>query len=158
MIKKGLCLLLVVSMMFTLTGCSDIIGGAVFLFLVATGDDRADKDDVFDFVSENEEALLKAIENGDYSAFENQGIIKKIDADETVVVFSCGGSGIGSATSYVGFYYTPENDMVALWCAPLYATSLAPSGNGFEWQEANGDNRYYTEHICGHFYYYEASF
>ena len=35
---------------------------------------------------------------------------------------------------------------------------LAPSGNGFEWQEANGDNWYYTEHICGNFYYYEASF
>ena len=28
----------------------------------------------------------------------------------------------------------------------------------FEWQESNGDNRYYTEHICGNFYYYEASF
>ena len=31
-------------------------------------------------------------------------------------------------------------------------------GSGFEWREANGDNRYYVEHICGNFYYYEASF
>ena len=158
MLKKGFALLLAAIMVFSLSGCSDILGGAFFLFLVATGDDSADKDEVFDFVSENEEELLKAIEAGDYSAFENQGFIKDIDPDETVVDFSCGGAGVGSGTSYVGFYYTSENDMAAVWCAPSSASSLIPSGNGFEWQEANGDNRYFTEHICGNFYYYEASF
>ena len=158
MLKKGLALLLAVIMVFSLSGCSDILGGAFFLFLVATGDDSADKDEVFDFVSENEEELLKAIEAGDYSAFENQGFIKDIDADETVVDFSCGGAGVGSGTSYVGFYYSPNDDMTAVWCAPSSVNSLTASGNGFEWQEQNGDNRYYTEHICGHFYYYEASF
>ena len=158
MLKKGFTLLLAVIMVFSLSGCSDILGGALFLFLVATGDDSADKDEVFDFVSENEEELIKAIEAGDYSAFENRGFIKDIDAEETVVDFSCGGAGVGSGTSYVGFYYTSENDMAAVWCAPSSSSALAPSGNGFEWQEPNGDNRYYTEHICGNFYYYEASF
>ena len=85
MLKKGLALLLAVIMVFSLSGCSDILGGAFFLFLVATGDDSADKDEVFDFVSENEEELLKAIEAGDFSAYENKGFIKEIDADETVV-------------------------------------------------------------------------
>ena len=158
MLKKGLALLLTVIMVFSLSGCSDILGGAFFLFLVATGDDSADKDEVFDFVRGNEEKLLRAIETGDFSAFENQGFIKDIDADETVVDFSCGGAGVGSGTSYVGFYYTSENDMAAVWCAPSFASALTPSGNGFEWQEPNGDNRYYTEHICGNFYYYEAAF
>ena len=157
MLKKGLALLLAVIMVFSLSGCSDILGGAFFLFLVATGDDRADKDEVFDFVSENEEELLKAIEAGDYSVFENQGFIKDIDADKTVVDFYCGGYGIGSSTSYVGFYYTPNHDMGAIWCAPS-SGSLTPSENGYEWKEPDGDNRYYTEHICGNFYYYEASF
>lgn len=157
--KKIICLLLVLCTLFSLSGCSErILGSALFLFLVATGDDSADKDDVFEFVCENEEALLKAIENGDVSAFENKGFIKDIDADEAVVDFSCGGAGVGSGTSYVGFYYTAENDMTAVWCAPSSARTLTPSGNGFEWQETNGDNRYYTEHICGNFYYYEASF
>lgn len=158
MLKKGLALLLAVIVVFSLSGCSDILGGTFFLFLVATGDDSADKDEVFDFVRKNEEKLLKAIEAGDYSAFENQGFVKNIDADETVVDFSCGGAGFASSTSYVGFYYTPENDMAAVWCAPSSTSALTPSGNGFEWQEPNGDNRYYTEHICGNFYYYEASF
>ena len=71
----------------------------------------------------------------------------------------CGvGAGVGSGTSYVGFYYSSNDDMTAVWCAPSSVNSLTASGNGFEWQEQNGDNRYYTEHICGHFYYYEASF
>ena len=159
MLKKGKALLLAVIMVFSLSGCSDILGGALFLFLVATGDDSADKDDVFDFVSKNEEELLEAIEVGDYSAFENQGFIKDIDADETVVDFSCGGAGVGSGTSYVGFYYAPDDDMAALhWCGPRSADALKPAGAGYEWQEYKGDNYYFVEHICGHFYYYEASF
>ena len=156
--KKGLSLLLVVIMLFSLSGCSEILGGAFFLFLVATGDDSADKDEVFEFVCENEEELLQAIEDGDFSSFENQGFIKDIDADDTVVDFSCGGAGVGSGTSYVGFYYTPDNDMTAVWCAPSSASSMTPSGDGYEWREPNGDNRYYTEQISGNFYYYEASF
>ena len=154
MLKRGLGLLLAAMMLFSLSGCSS----AVFLFLVAAGDDRADKDEVFEFVCQNEEGLLEAIENGDFSAYENKGFLKEIDADETVVDFSCGGAGMGSGTSYVGFYYTSENDMAAVWCAPSSADGLTPSGNGFEWKEPDGDNRYYTEHICGEFYYYEASF
>lgn len=155
--KKGLSLLLVVIMLFSLSGCSDILGGAVFLFLVATGDDSANKDEVFEFVCEHEKELIEAVENGDFSAFENQGFIKDIDADDAVVDFSCGGAGVGSGTSYVGFYYTPDNDMTAVWCAPS-AGSMTPSGDGYQWRESGGDNWYYTEFICGNFYYYEASF
>lgn len=156
--KKVLCVCLIIVLCFSLTACSDLVGGAYYLYLIATGNDRADKAVIFEFVCENEEELLAAIHNGDFSAFENQGFIKEIDADETVVDFSCGGAGIGSGTSYVGFYYTPDKNMAAVWCAPSSADLLTPSGNGFEWQESKGDNRYYTEHICGNFYYYEASF
>ncbi|MBQ4564046.1 MAG: hypothetical protein IJA58_06160 [Lachnospiraceae bacterium] len=156
--KKSICVCLAFCMLFSLTGCSNVVGGAFFLLLAATTDDSANKEDVFEFVCEEKEALLKAIEDGDFSAFKNKGFIKSIDADTDVVDFSCGGSGVGSGTSYVGFYYTPGNDMTAVWCAPSSAGSLTPSGKGFEWRETNGDNWYYTEHICGNFYYYEASF
>lgn len=156
--KKIICVLLVFCMLFPLAGCAGVFGGALLHFFVAIGDDRADKDDIFEFVCENREELLTAIKDEDFSPFENKGFIKDIKPDEMVVDFSCGGAGIGSGTSYVGFYYTPDNDMAAVWCAPSSASSLTPSGSGFEWQEPNGDNRYYTEHICGNFYYYEASF
>lgn len=156
--KKILCLLLVMSMLLPLSGCSDILGGAVLLFAIVTSADNADRDDIFEFVCEKEDELLQAIKAGDFSAFENKGIIKSVDADEEVVDFDCGGAGIGSGTFYVGFYYSYNNDMKAVWCAPPSSESLLPCGKGFEWREPDGDNRYYTEHICGNFYYYEASF
>lgn len=157
--KKVLSLLMAVAMMVSLVGCSEEdIAGVFFLFLVATDDDRAEKEEVFDFVLENEEELRKAIEDGDFSAFENQGIVKDIDPYETVVDFYCGGAGVGSGTSYVGFYYSPDNDVTAVWCAPSSISDLTPSGDGYEWSETGGDNRYYTQRICENFWYYEASF
>jgi hypothetical protein len=48
--------------------------------------------------------------------------------------------------------------MTAVWCAPSSVYALSPWGNGYEWWEDGGDNHYYTEHICGYFYYYDASF
>ena len=157
--KKLICVFLVICMLFSLTGCAEkVLGSAVFLFLVATSDDSADEIGTTSRRWAVEEALLQAIEKGDFSTFENKGFIKSIDADEATVEFYCGGAGVGSATSEVGFFYTADNDMTAVWCAPSSASLLTPSGNGFEWQESNGDNWYYTEHICGNFYYYEASF
>lgn len=162
MLKKGLCLLLAVVLVFTLSGCADTLknlaGSIMLAVLTVLGDDSADQEHVFKFVRENEAELMEAIQRGDFSAFENQGIVKDIRAEKTVVDFSCGGGGIGSGTSYVGFYYTAEHDMAAVWCAPLSADLLKPAANGYQWQQKNGDNRYYTEHICGNFYYYEASF
>ena len=158
MVKKVFAFLLAVSMLLTLTGCSDLVGGLTFLAMVLMSDDSADKDEVFAFVQENEAALLKAIEDKDFSDYENKGFIKKIDSDIHVVDFSCGGAGVGSGTSYVGFYFTPDNDMTAVWCAPFSSSELTPYRKGFQWQEPDGDNRYYVEHICGNFYYYEASF
>ena len=121
-----------VMMLFSLTGCADILGGALFLLLIASGDDRVDKDGIFEFVFDNEKELLNAIENNDFSVFENAGPIIGTDADDAVVDFYCGGAGMGPSTSYVGFYYTPCNDMTAIWCAPSSANSLILCGNGFE--------------------------
>ena len=57
--KKLLCVLLVLCMLFSLSRCAEkVLGSVVFLFLVATSDDSADKDDVFEFVCEKEEELL----------------------------------------------------------------------------------------------------
>ncbi len=163
MIKKLLCLLLSAMMLFSLSGCTNLIdtvvGSAVFFYLCATdNDDRADKDEIFAFVSENEEALREAVESKDYSDFENKGIVQDINPDEECIEFSCGGAGMGPSTAYTGFYYTPNNDMSAVWCAPPSEDFLKKSGNGYAWEESGTDNRYYTEKICENFYYYESEF
>lgn len=157
MLKRGLGLLLAVSLLFSLSGCTDALMGPLFLLMVIADDDRADKEDIFEFVLENESELLHGIEAGDYTKFEDKGFIGSISEWQGSIEFSCGGAGFGSGTAYVGFFYSPVNDMTAVWCAPP-AEELAPCGDGFEWYEEGGDNYYYTEHICGKFYYYEASF
>ncbi len=158
MCKRIFSLLLAGVLACTLSGCSALLGSASLLFLVAIGDDRTSKSTITAFVTENESQLLAAIEAKDFSSYENTGFIKEVTYDDTVVDFFCGGAGIGSGTAYTGFFYTPEDDMTAIWCAPYSEAALSPSGDGFAWSEGKGDNRYYTEHICGKFYYYEASF
>ena len=153
--KKIGCVVTVLCMLFSMTGRSHVLSGAFLLFLIGVNDNRTDKEDIFAFVREREEELLQVIECGDFSAFENKGFIGDIQASGTCIDFSRGGAGIGSGTSYVGFFYTPDNDITAVWCA---GGPLTPSGDGYAWQQEDGDNRYYTEHICGNFYYYEASF
>ena len=156
--KNLICALLVVALIFAVVGCQRIIGGAYFLYLVATSDDSASESEIFEFVIENEAELLAAVEREDFSAFENQGFIRDISLRDGVAEFSCGGGGVGSGTSYVGFFYTETDDMAAVWCAPSSAALLTRTEGGYEWQEKNGDNTYYVGHICGKFYYYEASF
>ena len=140
MAKRWLYLLLAATLLVSFCGC----------------DDRAGKTDIFVFVQTHENALLQAIEHEDFSSLENRDVVKSIYPDEQCVDFSCGGAGFGSATSYVGFFYTPDHDMGAVWCGCDEAL-LVPCGVGFE-HRWNGDNRYYVEHICGNFYYYEASY
>ena len=139
MAKRWLYLLLAATLLVSFCGC----------------DDRAGKTEIFVFVQTHENALLQAIEHEDFSSLENRDVVKSIYPDEQCVDFSCGGAGFGPATSYVGFFYTPEHDMGAVWCG-CDAALLVPCGVGFEHRE--GDNRYYVEHICGNFYYYEASY
>ena len=163
MIKKILCVLLAVAMIFSMSGCANIVeqtvARTVFLFLCATDyGDYASKDAIFSFVCENEDALRSAIENNDYSDFENKGIVKDICFYGDGIEFYCGGAGVGAETFYTGFFYTATNDMTAVWGAPSSAYSLKKSGDGYEWKEQQGDNRYYTQKICDNFYYYEEEY
>lgn len=156
--KKALCIVLASIILLSLSGCSDLFGTVFLSTLVAIGDDRAEKEDIFSFVTEHEEELLQAIKQNDFSDFKNNGIIHGVYASGTAVEFSCGGAGMGSNTTYVGFFYSPSDDMTAVWCAPSSKDLLMPSGDGFVWEEDVGDNRFYTEKICDCFYYYEASY
>lgn len=72
-----------------------------------------------------------------------------------IVEFAVGGSGFGSATSYTGFYYSPEDIPLGFQGAVL---DLTESAHGWTWQEENSDNRQIIEKICDHWYWYEAHF
>ena len=145
-----------------------IVGLAVVLLLlfltimyfvcVVLTDDSMKNEDIFSLVIQQEHALVSYIDNRDFSEVPPIDGIKAARLHDDTIEFSCGGSGLGSATYYCGFYYSETDDLYGMWCAPAHGSNLKPDGNGFLYEESNGDNRYYTEHISGHFYYYEAFF
>lgn len=153
--KKVLCLLLCLTMALSLASCG----------FPNPFDDRAKKEAVFAYVKANEDALLDCIEKNEYLSIRlSTNIIHGIDDDEIgkgFVDFDCGGVGFGPETAYCGFYYSRDDDLTNIWCSPGDSSLLKKSGDGYLWEQSwtdEGDNTYYTENICGHFYYYEASF
>lgn len=121
-------------------------------------DDQAEKSDIISYVKENEKLIVDCIAKKDYSQIKENDIVEDISADGDLIEFSCGGAGFGSATSYCGFYYSPDDDMTKIWCGPSDNEPLVESDKGYVWEQKDGDNTYYTEHICGHFYYYKSTY
>ena len=129
---------------------------APFLFfrlMVILDDDRAPKEKIFSFVREQQEELEACIASGNFSTLDSSGVVMDVHVGENHVEFYCGGQGFGPDTEYRGFYYSTTNDMTVLYPD----IRLKPVGNGYTWS-GDGDNSYYTEHICGHFFYYELAF
>lgn len=71
--------------------------------------------------------------------------------------FRCYTYGILTSGFEAGFYYSPQDlpDIVG-WIRDDPA-KLVEDGDGYSYEESGGDNRYYTERICEHFYYYEET-
>ena len=74
--------------------------------------------------------------------------------EHEMIEFFVTGRGIVPASSYYGFYYSVDGVPLAFQNTKM---TLVESGDGWEWTHG-GDNRGYTEHITGNWYYYEASF
>lgn len=153
--RKALCVLLCLIFVISLTACS----------FPNPFDDRAKKEDIISYVNENKDFLLECIgKNECLSIKDSTNIIQSIDDDDIgkgFVDFDCGGSGFGSETNYCGFYYSADDNLTEIWCSPGDSSVLKITEHGYLWKESwtrQGDNTYYTEHICDHFYYYEASF
>lgn len=138
-----------------------ILAAAILLLAVLAGaplDGRADKESIFRLVTEKQQVLLDCIEKNDFSQLRWSLSIREIDVNDDHVDFGCGASGFGSETAYRGFFYVQNDDLHAVWCAPPRDQILSADGDGYMWTEAEGDNTYYVEKICDHFYYYEATF
>lgn len=75
--------------------------------------------------------------------------------DAPMVEFTVSGWGIGSQTSYSGFYYSPEDALLGFQWTPV---TFQPDGNGWRWEESDGDNWEYVEKIKDNWYWFEMHF
>lgn len=103
---------------------------------------------------------FKEIDNELLESVLNKKPIREISCHEEGVSFYCGGTGIGSATNYYGFYYSFDGLPKDYWCGTSFGSPgmLKPDGDGFSIKNSNDDDYYYTEKITDNFYYYEAHF
>lgn len=144
MLKKTLCLALVLTLAFSLTACIN---------------DGASQEEISSFVTEHIDLIKECIAANKYTELEKYDIIKDVNVYiNDVVEFYCDGAGLGSETMYCGFYYTESGEMSGLSYVPVTEIWLSPSGNGFLWQEDFGDNEYYTEKIADNFFYFKATY
>ena len=130
---------------------------AILVCLSACSYNLTEKKDIISLYQNNEEIFLRAAENGDYSAVEKIKGVQKVLIWDAYVDIRCGGVGLGSATHYYGIFYYPDDNPCEINVAGS-GYKLIELGDGYLYQEENGDNRYYVEPLGNHFYYYEAQF
>ena len=94
--------------------------------------------------------------------------IRDVEIHDRYVDFYCGGSGLGSQTNYTGFFYTPDDDPLAMWrqndysCYVLTPDDFVQTEEGWEYREHDhnefGDNYYSVRKLAPNYYYYYLHF
>ena len=123
-------------------------------------DNSLSKKEIIELVNENHSIILDDVNEKEFSDTERIEGIQEIYNKTQIVDFYCGGTGIGSATNYYGFYYSSDNNPKAVFAGTIISETpnFQMEKNGFCIKNSNDDNYYYTEKIRDNFYYYEAHF
>ena len=121
-------------------------------------DEHLSQEQIYALVENNTAALEQIAQSDAPEQAKRPEGVKKIAVVDGTVDFYCGGSGTGEDTVYYGFYYSPDGTPDAVCCSARLAAAedLLPGSVGFHFQ--NGERTYYTQHIVGSFFYYEAHF
>ena len=107
------------------------------------------------YVKLNAEELEVTAQEAGYAVQKDGAIrIRRAQNRPDMVEFDCWGWGLAPSSTYIGFYYS-ENDEPIPFQGVLQ--QLTESGSGWAWQEPESDNHGYTEKIMDNWYYFEAS-
>ncbi len=122
--------------------------------------DDISKSQIFNLVEKNYDIIMDDISKDDFNDTKSIKKIKSVSINENIISFNCGGKGLGSATSYYGFYYSVNDEPIGAYFGTniVGKFELMPDGDGYSYTEENSDNTYYTEKIIENFYYYESHF
>lgn len=101
--------------------------------------------------------FIEASTSGDYTELEKLRGVQKVIVWDEYVDIQCGGSGFGPSTHYYGIFYSETDNLCAIDVSGP-RDELMPDGNGYRYNQHDGDNEYYVEPLGNHFFYYEAHF
>jgi len=118
------------------------------------------KREIFELVDNYSETILADIDENNFNdSLSIEGVTDIRLGDVTDI--KCGGKGLGSATSYYGFYYCENDEPVVMFngnVTDVESSEFVDYDKGYAYTEKDSDNSYYTERISPCFYYYEWHF
>ncbi len=122
--------------------------------------DNLSKKQIFKLVERNSAVIIEDISANNFDDTLSIKGIQEVSSRNGMIDFYCGGKGVGSATSYYGFYYSESDEPIGAFAGVglIGNFELTPDGRGYSYREENSDNIYYTEKITEKFYYYESHF
>lgn len=132
------------------------------------GNDEKSFDSINKYFLQDFSVIDAAVKNEQYDDATSLRWIKSVDVSDGYIDFYCGGSGMGSQTNNTGFFFTPDDDPLAMWRKndPVHyvmtAADFIETEDGWEYQErdhnAGGDNVYIVRKIAPCYYYYYLHF
>lgn len=162
MLKKGLCILLTVILLFSLCGCSKLM---IFAMMSAAGDDEVSREKIIDYVlSHIEELNIIPFDEIPEDRNEREHFLSAQLGDNTIakdiyryneniVQFYCGGTGLSTNSTYSGFYYSADDTPYAMEFSSS-AVFTQTDENTYEWSNSDGTHQFLTERIVPHWFYY----
>lgn len=152
LMKKFSLLFIIICIIFLLSSCAPLF----LAFIAAVDDDLLSKSQISSLVNKNETILREDINNNNFERSLQIKGISNVNSSRSIIIFSCGGAGFGSATSYYGFcYVTNDSEINGLWGNNVH---LYKDGDGYSYSQSDGDNYFYIEKICKNFFYYEEHY
>ena len=154
-LKRLLIIALAVFNVLLFSGCSILLTS-----LGRMDDDEKPFDYLNDCFLRDFAVIVSAVKNEQYDDAISLSWIKSADADGGYVDFYCGGSGFGSQTNYTGFFFTPDDDPLAMWrkSGPDLTSCFVETKDGWEYREHDhnpgGDNVFIVKKLAPCYYYY----
>lgn len=138
-----------------------ILSLLLFLILLFTDGCGADasKNEIFDLVEKNYDAICAACRAEDTQALLAIEGVKSVHVTDGYVIVYCKGAGIAPSSQDYGFYYSVENSPVTVDCNQMIVCGkdgLTAEGGGY--QCVVSGNTFYTEHIKGNIYFYSNAY
>ena len=128
------------------------------------GNDEIAFDSVNKHFLQDHDVIDAAVKQEQYDDAESLNWIKSVDVYGGYVDFYCGGRGMGSQTAYSGFFFTSDDDPLAMWRNnkrgrhDMTAADFVETADGWEYRESDhrygGDNVFIIRKLVPCYYYY----
>ena len=149
--KRRALLALLAALCLLFSGCANVL----WTVMDAATSDEKSFEQLQELFEEDFAVIDSAVRSGRASDAEALRWIRSADEDEAYIDFYCGGSGMGSQTNYTGFFYSPEDDPLALWRNSPVRWDFVETEEGWEYVEGGGDNHFLVRQLAsGYFYYF----